>query len=286
VLTLLLKFTLDQTTIMSSRTASRTNLEKPFKLTKLEPEIRSLIFGLSALEHIDLAAFDFPPGREPTFVSAISQQNDDQLRLEDIEALLLKAVLEVTTKEASANVLKWLASVDFMPLKGDKQAPIQNGFDAVRALGFSDVNRVETHRYAVDEFTNDGTRYTTEHSRQTNVAPSSWADDLEFTRKCKRLRTVEMKVALPSYFLERLRGGQPMEHVVQGHSDDRDELLPIHRLLKLKGLKVLHLTFFTPLWQATMLNVEQERVITCWLQEEFEKLGQSVVVGSEFDWWE
>jgi hypothetical protein len=77
-----------------------------------------------------------------------------------------------------------------------------------------------------------------------------------------------------------------MEHVVQGHSDDRDELLPIHRLLKLKGLKVLHLTFFTPLWQATMLNVEQERVITCWLQEEFEKLGQSVVVGSEFDWWE
>jgi hypothetical protein len=145
---------------------------------------------------------------------------------------------------------------------------------------------VETHRYTVDEFTDDGTRYTTEHFRQTTVAPSSWADDLEFTRMCKLLHTVEMNVALPSYFLHRLRGGQTMEQVVQGHSDDRDELLPIHRLLKLKGLRVLHLIFFTQLWQATMLNVEQERVIICWLQQEFKKLDQSVKVVSEFGWWE
>jgi hypothetical protein len=285
VLTLLLKVTLDNTTDMSSVAASHRKVDaEPFELTKLRPEIRSQIFGMSAPKHIDLAAFEFPPGKDPTFVSGITQQQHNrQLRLEDIEALLQKTVLEITTKVALVNALNWLVSVDFLPLKGDKQT---SGLDEVLALGFSDANRVKTHRYTADEFANDGTRDTTVHLRQTDVAPSSWADDLELTRRCKRLRTVEMKVALPSYFLERLRGGQTMEQVVQGHTADLDELLPIHRLLKLEGLKELRPTFFTHLWQATMLNVEQERVIICWLQEEFKKRGQSVKVVSEFGWWE
>jgi hypothetical protein len=287
VLTLLLKVTLNDTADMSSGAASHTNLDaERIDFMEILPDVRTIILEVLAMEHIDLSAFKFPPGQDPTFVEAIAQEGNRQLRLEHIKTLLMKAVLEVTTKEASANVLKWLASVNFMSLKGDKQASVKSGFDAVRTLGFSDVNRVETHRYTVYEFTDDGTRYTTDHTRQTTVAPSSWADDLELRRKCKRLQTVEMKVALPSYFLERLRGGQTMEQVVQGHSTDRDDLLPIHRLLKLKGLKVLRPTFFTHLWQATMLNVEQERVIISWLQEEFKKLGQSVKVVPEFGWWE
>jgi hypothetical protein len=285
VLTLLLKITLDHSADMSLGAASDKQLDaKPFKLTKLEPEIRSLIFRMSAPKHVDLAAFEFPPGKDPTFVSGITTQRyNPQLRLEDIEALLQNTVLEVTTKEALANALKWLVSIEFLPLKGDKQT---SGLDEVRALGFSDANRVETHRYTVDEFAVDGTEDTTVHFRQTSVAPSSWADDLELTRMCKLLDTVEMKVALPSYFLDRLRGGQPMEHVVQGHTDDLDQLLPIHRLLRLEGFKVLRLTFFTHLWQATLLNVDQERLIICWLQEEFQKRGQSIKVVPEFGWWE
>jgi hypothetical protein len=287
VLTLLLKVTLNDTAHKSSGAASHTNLDaERIDFMEILPDVRTIILEVLAMEHIDLSAFEFPPGQDPTFVEAIAQEGNRQLRLEYIKTLLMKAVLEVTIKEASANVLKWLASVNFMPLKGDKQTSVKSGFDAVRTLGFSDINRVETHRYTVDEFTDDGTRYTTDHFRQTTVAPSSWADDLELRRKCKRLQTVEMKVALPSYFLERLHGGQTMEQVVQGHSTDRDDLLPIHRLLKLEGLKVLRPTFFTHLWQATMLNVEQERVIIRWLQEEFEKLGQSVKVVPEFGWWE
>lgn len=249
-------------------------------LMDLPQELRDEILKLSVPEHIKLSFFELSTERDPAFVPIIAQEGNERLRHECILATLQNTMFRVATEKYLVKLRKWLASIDFESLPGNDK---KDGFDAVRRLEFSDKFHVETHRQLAVNFAADGTRHGSCSSLHPRVKPSSWEQDLELTRMCRDLRTVHMEVCLPDYLLDRLSRGRNMEQVLQAGRNS--PMHPFQRLLSLKGLKRLRLTFFTSYWETTQLNVERERRITCWLHEEFEMLGESVEVVSEFGWW-
>lgn len=270
---------------MSSDEASRipstaNGFGHPFM--KLAREIRDVILELATPDRVDVAKFELVPGTSPAFVPALAHKGPQQLQLECILATLQKAVLEVSTVADWHALRDWLASVDFTPLNEG----LKDGFDAVSALGFSDFNSRGRHYHPIEKRAADGTMRKSPYSFPVPIVPSSWGHNSELTSMCKDLRTVEVEVALPRYFLERLSAGRSVAEAMQGEGRAISWTYQICRLPKLEGLKVLRLTFFTESWKSTLLNVEQERKIITWVREEFEKRGQSVDVVSEFGWWE
>lgn len=248
--------------------------QKQFPFMKLPRELRDDILSMTAPDHIVLSMVQFAPGRDPTFVSTLAQLGIENLRLECVLAVLRNSTLKLSSLNDLNNLKTWLASIDFAPVCSGRSDPLEDGFDAVRKLSFSDVNRRTGFIYI-------GYQYD-----QNRVTPSSWADDVELTRMCKDLRNVELEVTLPDFFVRGLLGGGSMVEVMEGHDMDDSQTHQVSKLLRLEGLKVLRLCFYSEWWEDTLLNVEHERMITSWLQEEFEKRGQSVEVKSDFDWWD
>lgn len=238
----------------------------------LPRELRNDTLHISVPGFVDVASADFDSalGSDPDFVPAFASKTNEGIHLEIILYILQNSMLKLSGLQDLNNLTNWLASIDFSPMAG----PGATGFDFVRALSFSDINRSA----AVV-------------SDQNWPAPSSWAEDLQLTRICTALRHVEVELSLSDRFLSTIKDANSMTdalrtmYTTKEPGEDNSQTYQLTRLLELKGLEVLRLRFLTEKWNMTTLNEEKKRMITSWLEKGFKALNQSVVV-VPFGWWE
>ncbi|GAB7328619.1 hypothetical protein MBLNU13_g00558t1 [Cladosporium sp. NU13] len=232
----------------------------------LPAELRNDSLQLSVPGHVDVAGANFCISQrsDPDFVPAFASKSSITRHLECIHYVLQNSMLKLSGQLDLDNLKTWLASIDCSPLAGSGAT----GFDFVRALSFSDVNRSAAHV-----------------SNQTWPVASSWADDLQLARMCTNLHYVEVELSLSDRFLGAIKDASSMEEAIRMMEAMTQPTTQLTRLLELKGLKVLRLRFFTKKWIPTPLDEEKKRMITSWLEEEFKAREQSVVV-VPFGWWE
>jgi hypothetical protein len=242
------------------------------KLQALPEELMDKMLPEAVPDRIDLANPEtvLVPGRLPSFMPSVIRLSNSMRQLKYIQAVLRNSVLEVTGLR-DLNMLKtWLESIDFMSLPHN----LRNGFDAVRALSFSDINRSASLV-----------------SNQTWPVPSTWANDLELIQKCKDLHYVKVDVSLSDRFFGVIEHAYSMEEAMRvmealkEEGEDDLQTYQLTRFLELKGLKVLRLRFFTEGWNMTTLDGEKMRMITSWLEKEFTAREQSTEV-KFFGWFE
>ena len=243
----------------------------------LPRELREPILQMSAPDHIDIGEHgsQFTHARDPQFVLPLTQLGNATLRLECILALLQNSMLKLTCLRDLTNLETWLASIDFASVQ---TGPPQNGFDAVHALGFSDINRAGA-------MVPERGLFGPGRIGQTFPSPSNWHQDARLTRMCNNLHTVEVDVALSDDFLRTLQRGHSMVEAMKQEVRDASRTYQVYRLLQLQGLNVLRLHFFTANWNATTLSAEDRALIVSWLQDKFDQHGQSVQVISNADDW-
>ena len=251
---------------------------KRFPFMDLPQELRETVYPFLFPYRVEIILPTYTPGVDPEFIPALAQQGNQMLRLECILAMLKSAAFRVTSIEDAENMKLWLASIDLTPLQRfNGSAALKNGFDCVGTLFFSDINRVVIHciqGYSKRAYTYDY-KYTSEN-------PSPWADDLELTRMCKNLHSVELELMLPPNVLDGLKNGREVDEMIQ---EAPSATYQITKVLELEGIRVLHLRFFNALWESAYLTRKQESVIIDWLSEEFQKLGQSIQIKSEWEFW-
>lgn len=262
---------------MSSEVASRTPIHaKRFPFMGIPQTLREEIIRMSLPHNMKVALPKYTPGTDPKFVPALSTLGSEELRLECVLAVLENATFRVSSMDEAVNLRIWLTSIGFAPLRLGNLSPLKNGFSAVRALSFSDTNRVRVHK---DTFYNRGRLSSYYHN--TKIEPSTCAGDLELTRMCTDLRTVEIAVSLPEKFLREMSVNywrSMNEIILQVGGFGKYQL---NKLLKLRGLKVLRLCFFNSVWEKEDLMGP----ILEWLRKEFEKRGQAVeIVEKDHDW--
>lgn len=232
----------------------------------LPAELRNDSLQISVPGHVDVDSADFylSQRRDPDFVPAFASKSSATRHLECIDYVLQNSMLKLSGQLDLDNLKIWLASIDCSPLAGSGAT----GFDFVRALSFSDINRSAAHV-----------------SDQTWPVASSWADDLQLAHTCTNLRQVEVEISLSDRFLGAIQDARSMEEAIRTMGGMKQQTNQLTRLLDLQGLKVLRLRFFTQEWNTTPLDEEKKRMITSWLEEEFKARNQSIVV-VPFGWWE
>ena len=233
---------------------------------KLPAELRNDSLQLSVPGHVDLASANFYTSHrsDPDFVPAFASKSSSTRHLECIDYVLQNSMLKLSGQLDLENLKTWLAGIDCYPLAGFGAT----GFDFVRALSFSDINRSAA-----------------DISDQTWPVASSWADDLQLAYMCTNLRHVEVELSLSDPFLGAIQDAGSMEEAIMMMEAMAKPTTQLTRLLELKGLEVLRLRFFTKKWIAIPLGEEKKRMITSWLEEEFKAREQSVKVVA-FGWWE
>jgi len=252
--------------VMMTATARSVHL-----LETLPQELLDEILPMSVPHHIDLGSSEIKyfPGRDPSFVPSVARLGNKKLRLGYILTLLQSAKLKLSSLQDLNNLKAWLARIDFTWLQFDH---LRTGFDAVRALSFSDINRAGASAYD-----------------QVWPSPSRWEDDIQLARMCRNLRSVEMDVALSDLFLLAIQEAQGMAEAIEMVQDMEQEdagasqAYQVLRFLELEGLQILNLRFFTDRWNATTLGDGEKRMITTWLEREFVHRGWSVKVEA-FGW--
>ena len=232
----------------------------------LPAELRNDSLQMSVPGHIDVDSADFyiSQRRDPDFVPAFADKSSAARHLECIYYVLQNSMLKLSGQLDLDNLKTWLASIDCSPLAGSGVT----GFDFVRALSFSDINRSAA-----------------QVSDQTWPVASSWADDLELAHMCTNLRHVEVELSLSDPFLRAIQDAGSLEEAIRMMKAMAQPTTQLTRLLELKGLEVLRLRFFTKKWGPTPSEEDKKRMITSWLEEEFKAREQSVVV-VPFGWWE
>lgn len=232
----------------------------------LPAELRNESLQMSVPGHVDVDSADFyiSQRRDPDFVPAFADKSSATRHLECIGYVLQNSMLKLSGQLDLDNMKTWLARIDCSPL-ADSGA---TGFDFVRALSFSDINRSAAHV-----------------SDQAWPVASSWADDLQLAQLCINLRHVEVELSLSDPFLGAIQDAGSMGEAIRMMEAMTQPTTQLTRLLELKGLKVLRLRFFTKKWILTPLDEEKKRMITSWLEEEFKTREQSVEV-VPFGWWE
>lgn len=242
------------------------------KLEALPEELMDQMLPDAIPDRIDLASGKtmLVPVQLPSFMPSVLRLSSSMRRLKYIQAVLRNSVLEITSLRDLEMLNTWLESIDFTSFPHG----LRNGFDAVRALSFSDINRSASLI-----------------SDKTWPAPSTWANDLELTQKCKDLQYTEVDVSLYDRFLEAIKTAYSMEEAMnvmeasKQQGEDDSQTYQLTRLLELKGLKVLRLRFFTEEWNMTTLDGEKMHMIASWLEKEFTARKQSTEV-KFFGWFE
>jgi hypothetical protein len=255
------------------------------RIMGLPRELRDPILQMTVPDHIDIgeAGSQFTAQRDPEFVLPLARLGSQNLRLECILAVLQNSMLKLTCLRDLNALRTWLASIDFTPLQSGL---LQNGFDALCALGLSDINRAGALLHQGGHFRRrriERRLFGRGPIGRPWPAPSSWNQELGLTRMCSNLRSVEVDVALSEGFLRTLQQGHSMVEAMKQQGRDTARTYQVYRLLKLKGLKVLRLRFFTATWNATTLSAGNRALIVSWLQEKFHMHGESVQVESS-DW--
>lgn len=241
------------------------------KLEALPEELMDEMLQTAVPDRINLASPEtvLVPGQLPSFMPSIIRLSKSTRQLKYIQAVLRKAVFEVKSLRDLNTMHNWLVSLDFTSLPHG----LRNGFDAVRLLSFSDINRTASLM-----------------SNQRWPVPSTWANDLQLAQMCNDLRHVEVDVSLSDRFLlaigntHSMAEAMGMMEAMKKEGEDNSQTYQLTRFLELKGLEVLRLQFFTDGWNMTTLNDGKMRMITSWLEEEFKAREQSVKV--EFFGWE
>ena len=216
--------------------------------------------------HVDVARAEFYISHrsDPDFVPAFASYSSATMHLQCIDYVLQNSMLKLSGRQDLDNLKTWLGSIDCSPLTG----PETTGFDLVRALSFSDINRSATRV-----------------SDHVWPAPSSWADDLQLAHMCRNLVHVEVEMSLHDPFLGAIQDADSMEEAIRMMEAVTQPTTQLTRLLELKGIQVLRLRFLTEKWIPTLLDEQKKRMITSWLEKEFKAREQSVVV-VPFGWWE
>ena len=235
------------------------------KFEALPQELMDTMVEMSVPRRINLASPEtvLVPGHFPSFMSSVVRLFSTTRRLKYIQTVLRNSVLEIASMRDLDILNTWLESIDLKPL----QFNLLNGFDAVRALSFSDVNRTAALI-----------------SDQTWPAPSTWANDLQLTQRCRDLSYVEVDVSLSDRFLLAIQEAYNMDEAMyimeamKQEGDDDSQTYQLTRFLELEGLKVLRLRFFTEEWNMTTLDDGKMRMITSWLEGGFTLRGHSVEV--------
>jgi len=240
------------------------------KLEALPEELMDEMLQTAVPDRINLASPEtvLVLGQIPSFMPSITRLSKSTRQLKYIQAVLRKAVFEITSLRDLNTMHNWLASIDFTSLPHG----LRNGFDAVRSLSFSDINRTASLM-----------------SDQRWPAPSTWANDLQLAQMCKDLRYVEVDVSLSDRFLLAIENtysmaqAMGMMEAMKEEGEDNSQTYQLTRFLELKGLEDLRLQFFTDRWNMTTLDDDKMRMVTSWLEEEFKAREQSVEV--EFFGW-
>lgn len=303
----------DETAYMPSKIATKMPCNAPWKnrqamiagaklYMRLPKDLR-----INVLEHsVPDVVYDFyMPGREPSFMSLtpLAHLGDQVDRLNYTKTLLRNTVLYVWGVEGLRDLHKWLATIDFAPLRSDN---LDNGFDGVRHLEFSDLLNLSSSRlpFPREAYNSDGTSPT--HFRHfeydwyygdTSIWRPVWEDCLALTRLCKNLHTLELRVRLPDNLMPKLHENDNMAAVLgnadtqgdSGNGDSEDvaemsDAVQIVRLLDLQRLRVLRVLFYTPWYVSIMLSEEKVRMVARWLEDGFRSRGQKIEVKARFEW--